>query len=185
MVYDKPVEGITVCLRSIKESDAEISFKMRTDPQKAKFVHPVKGTVENQREYIRKQRQIPGDFLFMIEDLQGNPIGMKGVYNYCPEKKEVETGRFIGYGSQVQNIEALKLSFDFAFDVLKVERVVMSALENNTVMLGIQKKFGVEFTYTDRYEGLEFDNIHSVLTKENYKKTKGKVEALIKRFADR
>ena len=42
MVYDKPVEGITVCLRSIKESDAEISFKMRTDPQKAKFVHPVK-----------------------------------------------------------------------------------------------------------------------------------------------
>ena len=61
----------------------------------------------------------------------------------------------------------------------------MSALENNTVMLGIQKKFGVEFTYTDRYEGLEFDNIHSVLTKENYEKTKGKVEALIKRFADR
>ena len=185
MVYEGVIEGKTVRLRSIEEKDAEVSFRMRTDPEKAKFVHPVHGTVEDQRNYIIKQRSTPGDYLFMIEDLQGNPIGMKGVYNFDEEKNEIETGRFIGYGSQVQNIEALMLSFDFAFDVLKVDRIVMSALENNHVMLGIQKRFGVEFTYRDRYEGLEYDNLHSVLTREAYAITRPKVVGLIDRFANR
>ena len=107
------------------------------------------------------------------------------MYDFNSEKNQIETGRFIGYGSQVQNIEALMLSFDFAFDILKVDKVVMSALENNNVMLGIQKKFGVEFTYRDRYEGIDYDNLHSVLTKEAYAKSKPKVEALINRFANR
>ena len=85
----------------------------------------------------------------------------------------------------MQNIEALMLSFDFAFDIMKVDRIVMSALENNNVMLGIQKRFGVEFTYRDRYEGLEYDNLHSVLTREAYAISRPKVEALISRFANR
>ena len=185
MVYEGVIEGKTVRLRSVEERDAEVTFKMRHDPEKARFVRPSQGTVEGQREYIRKQRETPGDYLFIIEDLQGNPIGMKGVYDFNSEKNQIETGRFIGYGSQVQNIEALMLSVDFAFDILKVDKVVMSALENNNVMLGIQKKFGVEFTYRDRYEGIDYDNLHSVLTKEAYAKSKPKVEALINRFANR
>lgn len=185
MVYAGIIEGKTVRLRSIEERDAEVTFKMRSDPEKAKYVHPAKGNVEDQRKYIRKQRETPGDYLFIIEDLNGSPIGMKGVYNYNKERNEVETGRFIGYGSQVQNIEALMLSFDFAFDIMEVDRIVMSALENNNVMLGIQKRFGVEFTYRDRYEGLEYDNLHSVLTREAYAISRPKVEALISRFANR
>lgn len=185
MIYDGIIQGKTVRLRSIEENDAEVTYRMRTDPEKAQYVHPVKGTVEDQRNYIRKQRETPDDYLFVIEDLQGNPIGMKGVYNYNREKNEIETGRFIGYGSQVQNIEALKLGFDFAFDILNVDRVVMSALENNSVMLSIQKRFGVEFTYRDRYEGLEYDNIHSVLDRKVYAEVKPKIEALISRFAGR
>lgn len=185
MVYDQIIQGKTVRLRSIEERDALVTYKMRTDPEKARFVHPVNGTVEDQRKYIIKQRETPNDYLFVIEDLNGKPIGMKGVYNLDLEKNEVETGRFIGYGSQIQNIEALKLSFDFAFDVLGVSNVVMSALENNHTMLSIQKRFGVEFTYKDRYEGLDFDNVHSVLSLEAYKVSKPKVEALIDRFANR
>ena len=185
MVYEGVIKGKTVRLRSVEENDAEVTFKMRSDPEKSKYIHPMKGTVEDQRNFIRKQRDLPGDYLFLIEDLHGNPIGMKGVYNFNQEKNEVETGRFIGFGTQVQNIEALMLSFDFAFDVLKVDRIVMSALENNSMMLGIQKKFGVEFTYRDRYEGLEYDNLHSVLTKEAYSTSRPKVDALITRFAER
>ena len=185
MVYDIIIRGLTVQLRQIEESDADLTFKWRTDPEKSRFVRPVKGTVDDQLNFIKWQRKEPDDYLFIIEDLKGNPIGMKGVYNFNHEKNEVETGRFIGYGSPVQNIEALKLSFDFAFDVLNVDHVVMSALENNDVMLGIQKRFGVVFTYRDRYEGLDYDNLHSVLTREAYAVSKPKVEALIKRFANR
>lgn len=185
MVYTEIIQGKTVRLRSIEEADAELTFKWRTDPEKSRFVRPVKGTVEDQLNFIKWQRNEPDDYLFIIEDLNDHPIGMKGVYNFDHVKNEVETGRFIGYGSQVQNIEALKLSFDFAFDVLNVDHVVMSALENNDVMLGIQRRFGVVFTFRDRYEGLDYDNLHSVLTREAYAVSKPKVEVLINRFANR
>ncbi len=185
MLISGYINGKTVRLRSVTEDDADITYKMRHDPEKAQFVRPSKGTVEEQRDYIKKQISTPGDYLFLIEDLQGTPIGMKGVYNYNPAKNEVETGRFLGFGSQIQNIEALMLSFDFAFGYLNVDRVVMSALENNSMMLGIQKRFGVEFTYRDRYEGVDYDNLHSVLTKEAYSISRPKVEALINRFANR
>ena len=87
-----------------------------------------KRQVEEQRNYIKRQMKLEGDYLFIVEDLKRNSIGMKGVYNYNPVAKTVETGRFLSYGSQVQNIEALKLSFDFAFDVLGVEKIVMLSL---------------------------------------------------------
>ena len=185
MVYDGIIQGLTVRMRSIEESDAEVSFKMRTDPQKSQFLHKDKGTVEDQRKYIAWQRKALGDYYFVIEDLAGNPIGLKGLSDYDPEKKQVETGRFISFGSQVQNIEALKLGFDFAFDVLRVDRVTMNALENNEKMLSLQKRFGVEFTHRFHEEGMEYDNICSVLTKEAYAITKPKIETLIERFAKR
>jgi RimJ/RimL family protein N-acetyltransferase len=185
VVYDGVIEGMTVHLRSVEELDAEVTFKMRLDPEKSRFIHRIKGTVEDQRNYIRRQREIPGDYIFLVEDLEGNPIGMKGVYKYDPEKKTVETGRFIGFGSQVQNIEALKLSFDFAFKELGVNEIIMSALENNTVMLGIQKRFGVEFTYREPCKGMDSDSLYSKLTKEAYEVSKPKIELLIQRFAGR
>lgn len=185
MVYDKTIEGLTVYLRAVEESDAEVTFRMRSDPEKSRFLHRATGTVEDQRNFILAQRERPGDYLFLVEDLQGKPIGMKGLYNYDPENNVVESGRFIGYGSQVQNIEALKLSFDFAFDVLQVHEIVMSALENNEVMLGIQKRFSVQFTYRERGEGMDCDSLYSVLTPEAYAISKPKVEALIRRFAGR
>ena len=185
MVYNKTIEGLTVRLRAVEESDAEVTFRMRSDPEKSRFIHRPSGTVEDQRNFIRMQREKPGDYLFLIEDLRGKPIGMKGLYNYDPEDNVVESGRFIGYGSQVQNMEALKLSFDFAFDVLQVREIVMSALENNVVMLGIQKRFGVRFTHRVREEGMDSDNLYSVLTPEAYAVSRTKVEALICRFAER
>lgn len=185
MIYDGIIEGLTVRLRSVEPDDAEITFQMRSDPEKSRFIHHATGTAEDQRNFIRAQREKPGDYLFLIEDLQGKPIGMKGLYNYDPENKVIESGRFIGYGSQVQNMEALKLSLDFAFDVLQVHEIVMSALENNEVMLGIQKRFGVRFTHRERGEGMDYDSLYSVLTPEAYVISKPKVETLIRRFAGR
>lgn len=185
MVYERPIVGYTVRLRPVEESDAEITYKMRSDPDKTKFVHRSTGSVLDQLNYIQKQRVLPGDYLFIVEDFDGNPIGMKGVYNFNEKERTCETGRFIGYGSQIQNIEALKLSFDFAFEILKVEQIYMAALEENSIMLSIQKRFGVEYIGRELVEDIGQYNICSVLTKEAYAETKVKVEALIKRFANR
>lgn len=185
MIYDGYIYGLTVRLRSIEESDADVSFRMRSDPEKSRYLHQIEGGTESQLEFIRCQRSKEGDYLFMIEDLQGKPIGMKGIYNFNHNKNEIESGRFLSYGSQVQNIEAMKLGFDFAFDYLGADRVIMSALENNPSMLGIQKRFGAVFTHRHYEEELGCDSIYSVLTKESYSLSKTKAEQLIARFAGR
>lgn len=185
MVYDKVLEGRTVRLRSIEERDAEASYRMRIDPEKSRYIHQDKGTVEDQRRYILAQREKPGDYYFIVEDLQGVPIGLKAICDYDAEKKTAESGRFIGCGSQIQNMEALMMGFDFAFNVLKVKRVIMSALEGNTWMLGIQKKFGAKYTHRHHEEGMPYDNLYSMLTAEDYASTRPKIEGLIDRFAER
>lgn len=185
MVFGEVIQGKTVRLRSIEERDAEATFKMRSDPEKSKFIHPAKGTVEDQRQFIRKQRETPGDYLFVIEDLEGNPIGMKGLYNYNAEEKSIESGRFMGFGSQVQNIEALMLSIDLAFDKLGVNTIYMAALENNSIMLGIQMKLGTVYTHREKLDDLNTYNVHSYLTRELYAKNRANIMNLVQRFANR
>ena len=186
-VYEGYLIGKIVRLRSIEERDAEVTHKMRMDPDKSRFVRPMQGqgSVEDQRRFIQKQRGTPMDYLFLVEDLFGKPIGMKGVYNFNEKENMVETGRYLGFGNQIQNIESFKMGFDFAFDYLNVDKVIMSALEINTRMLNLQKRFGTEYAFRDRYEELEYDSIYSILTRERYEKTKPEIEKIIDRFANR
>ena len=185
MVYKGILEGRTVRLRSIEEKDAEISHKMRTDPEKSRYIHKDRGSVEEQRKFIAWQRLQPGDYYFIVEDMQKNPIGLKGLVGLDREKNEIESGRFIGFGSYVQNMETLKLGFDFAFDILKVDRITMSALEGNTRMLSIQKRFGAVYTHRHHENGMLYDNLYSVLTRESYSAIKGKIDDIINRFSKR
>lgn len=185
MIYEKKLEGYTVRLRSVREEDAEITYKMRSDPKKSKYIHEIQGGVEAQRRYIHEQRKKEGDYLFLVEDIHGTPVGMKGLYNYDPVKKTIESGRFIGFGNAMENMEALHLSFCFAFHELNVEKIYMSVLEDNKVMYGIQQKLGVR-VYEKKYNK-EFGcaDINSVLSKEVYSLSGAKIEALIKRFSER
>ena len=66
-------------MRTIEEFDAEVTYKMRSDPEKSRYIHRAEGTVEDQRKYIAQQQNKPDDYLFVIEDKSGNAIGMRGV----------------------------------------------------------------------------------------------------------
>ena len=75
-IYSKVLTGKTIRMRAMEESDAEVTFNMRNDPEKTKFLNSPPESVEAQRIYIAKQRKAVDDYYFMIEDLAGNPIGM-------------------------------------------------------------------------------------------------------------
>ena len=54
MIYRDKISGKTVRLRCIEEKDAEITYKMRSDPLKSKYIHAMEGTVEDQKNYIKR-----------------------------------------------------------------------------------------------------------------------------------
>lgn len=185
MRYLKTLEGKTVNLRSIEERDAQATFELRSIPDKTRFIHAATGNVEDQLNYIRNQQKKPGDWLFVIEDKQGAIIGMKGVYGYDSEARTAETGRFLSVGSQIQSVEALMLGFDFAFEVLDVVQVEMSALEENTNMRGMQRRFGAEETYSEYDREFGCKLVHSILTRARFAETRPRIERLVLRFAGR
>ncbi len=185
MIYKSKIYGKTVQLRCIEERDAEITYIMRSDPEKSKYIHAAQGTVEDQRDYIRRIREKPGCFLFVIEDQKENVIGMKGLYHYDPLERWVVSGQFVGCGSQIQNMEALYLSFNFAFDELRVEKILMSVLENNVGMYNIQQKFGAEVCQKRYNEEFQCNSVDSVLTEEAYNKARMQIKVWIERFSQR
>lgn len=183
MVYDKIIEGLTVNLRAVEVDDAEITFSMRSDSEKTKYMHPAYGTVENQMEYIKKQREKDGDYLFVVTDKEGKIIGMRGIYDVSND--HAESGRTIGYGDAFQNMEALILGLDFAFDILGVNKIFMDAAVDNQSVRGIQIQLGAKEYKRDRLPGLEYEYVFSVLDKADYINTKEKIMRLIEMHVQR
>lgn len=180
MVYEKVIQGLTVTLRSVEESDAEVTYQMRMDREKNRYIHPVSGTVEDQRDFILSQRKREGDFLFLVSNLAGKPIGMRGIYNI--RGNEAESGRTIGYGNPYENMEALLLGFDFAFDVLKVENLNMDAMEGNKSICSIQEKVGAERIRSVYDDELDTMLIYSVLYRDVYKRKRSELMKQIERY---
>ena len=56
-IYSKVLTGKTIRMRAMEESDAEVTFNMRNDPEKTKFLNSPPESVEAQRIYIAKQRK--------------------------------------------------------------------------------------------------------------------------------
>ena len=183
MVYFDEIRGLTVYMRSTTPEEAEATYNMRRDKEKTKYMHQVNGTVEDQRAYLERQQDKPGDYLFTVYDLDGNIIGMRGIYNVTNDS--AESGRTIGYGDAFQNMEALILGIDFAFDILGVEKVYMDAAVDNQSVRGIQIQLGAKEYKRSKLDGLEYEYVFSVLSKEDYIESRKKIMALIERHIRR
>lgn len=181
MVYEGIIEGITVNMRSVIPEDAEITYAMRMDQEKVRYMHKISGTVEDQKNYIINQNKKPGDYLFLVVDKLNKPIGMRGIYDV--KEDSAESGRTIGYGNAFQNMEALLLGFDFAFNTLGVSTVLMDAAANNTSVRGIQKKLGA-IEYKKQYlEDLGYEYVFSTLDKETYYEKRKSIHNMIEKYA--
>ena len=113
MVYNGILEGKYVNLRSVEEKDAEFTLSLRQDPILTKYLPKLDITLEQQINWIRKQRVKEGDFYFLVEKKDGERIGVLGVYDV--EGNHAETGRIAIVGTAFESIEAQLLSFVFSF----------------------------------------------------------------------
>ena len=63
MVYSEEIRGLTVYMRSTMPEEAEATYNMRIDKEKTKYMHQVNGTVEDQRAYLERQQDKPGEYI--------------------------------------------------------------------------------------------------------------------------
>lgn len=141
MAITEPILGRYVNLRSSTVEDAEFTRDIRRDPRFVRFLPKIDNTVEQQRDWIRGQREKQGDYFFVVWDKADNRIGTISIYGV--NGVHGESGRLAIRGDNAfQGIEAQILSFRFAFDVLGLECIDAFIYADNEQGIRFNRQFG-------------------------------------------
>lgn len=144
MYIDYTIEGKYVTLRSVKESDAEFIINVRNDPRISKYLPPLNVTVEQQRQWIAKQRADKDSYYFILETPDITPIGTLSIYNIVDDHGE--GGRSCSVGEPFANIEASVLLNDFTFITLGLSYATIWVYEGNQSVIALNEAFGYQWT---------------------------------------
>lgn len=140
MVYEGIIAGQYVDLRSAAEDDAEFTLLLRRDPDVCRGMPRLEHTVEQQREWICRQRMDAESYFFVAWDKQGRRIGTISIYNIAGDAAEM--GRIAMKGNALQTLEAKLLATRFAFYTLGLERSYGYVFADNTRAIKLARLFG-------------------------------------------
>ena len=167
MVLKEPLTGDLVELMTCEIADAEYTLLIRQDPALDGCMPVLDISLEQQIEWIRRQRETEGDYFLVIWDRRSNTrIGTISLYDIHDRTdiesmndsegtigKECEFGRLICRGGHERTLEAMKLILDFGFRVLRVDWITCYAYYGNERAIRLYQEMG--FTKlcddTDRY----------------------------------
>lgn len=140
MVYDKVISGNLVDLKAAEVEDAQFTLAIRQDPQITKYLPRIDITLDQQKQWIKKQREEENGYFFVVWDKQGNRLGTIGIYDINGNMGE--GGRLALYGDSFQKIEAGLLMSEFEFEVLHLDYVVAWVEADNLPAIRWNKWFG-------------------------------------------
>lgn len=119
MYLDRAIEGKYCELRSIEESDAEFTLALRQDPEITQYLPRLDISLEQQKEWIKAQRERPYDYFWVMFDKEGNRFGTAGIYDM--NTNEPKGRSLAAKGNPLQNIEGTYLAYKYMLDVFKVD----------------------------------------------------------------
>lgn len=135
-------------LRPVTMEDAEFIVRLRNQKHAKGFIHDTSLDVDKQREWLKRYFERENEYYWIITTLDGTPYGTVGLYNYDSNTNQIETGRWIkllGYDGNMFSSHVQ--TRDFAFNVLKVDRVVLQVVSTNTQVLKYHKNILREREY--------------------------------------
>lgn len=144
MVYEKVLEGKYVDLKACTEDDAEFTLSLRMDPKLGKYFPKVEHSVNEQKVWIRSQREKDGDYFFVVWNKAGDRIGTIAIYNI--ENGEGEGGRIIIKSKDAFDVfEAQMLLDKFAFDILGLNLMKGFIFSDNKRAIRFSKQVSGKF----------------------------------------
>lgn len=179
MIYKGELKGNFVTLRSVMPKDAEFILKLRQREDISKFLHKVDNSIDKQVEWIKTHQAMDGDYYFLIWDKNYNKrIGTISLYN--KEEMHCEIGRAASIGTVVENIDAIIVTYDFAFKELKYDYLIGTISPENSQVKELDKKFG--FKFNDEVLNIDGMQLQSgKILKEDYYKKRPEIVRLLER----
>lgn len=167
MIYPDCIVGHFSKLRYVKLDDAKQILKLRLDENLNRYINKVDNDVEKQRCWIDYHQKLEGDYYFVIEDINNNLVGTVSIYNIS--ENEGELGRWVSKANSIINLESIILAYDFAFDILKLDKIWMYVIKDNTKVVKFHKVFGSKCLGENLIKYKPFEMIEFCTDKELYK----------------
>jgi RimJ/RimL family protein N-acetyltransferase len=148
----KRLAGKHVNLRLVEIDDAEFIVDLRNNERSRKFLSETSTSVEAQRRWISayKLREARGEeFYYVIELPDGRPVGLIRIYDLTPES--FSGGSWIIEAGHPHHIavETVVLLYDFCFDQLGYQQVLLQVVKENRSVIKFHQRFGAVFDRED------------------------------------
>jgi RimJ/RimL family protein N-acetyltransferase len=171
--HDIHVDGHVFALRPIRMSDAALVVKLRADPARTRFMHPITLTVPAQTAYLTEYLKRADDYYFVIEERSSpRPEGLIGLYNIEQAKRCAEVGRWILRPRSLAAVESLLLLYRVAFDRLGMDSVLALTVTESMQAISFLDSCGLERRGVRARDvnigGHWYDRIEHVLTRTRW-----------------
>jgi [ribosomal protein S5]-alanine N-acetyltransferase len=138
--------GFDVSLREVRASDAPALFALLTSDEVSRFMSPPPSTLEGFERFVAwaQSQRAAGAYMCFAVTLKGfdTPIGLFQIHRFEGDPSTAEWGFAIGspfWGSGVFQ-QGAELVIDFAFNVLKINRLeARTAVHNGRGLRALQK----------------------------------------------
>lgn len=147
--------GEIINMRLISEKDAGFVVSLRNDENLNKYISQTSASIDMQVEWIRdyKSREAKGiEFYFIVENKDGENVGTVRIYDIDHDDKTCIWGSFILSNTRPNgsSYEVIRLSTEFAFKNLSIDKIYLDVRKNNSKAIHIYKKYGfVQYSAND------------------------------------
>ena len=165
MHHSLVAEDFGVRLRPVQMKDAAFIVWLRNQDHVKGRVGDSASDIAGQNKWLETYFERRNDFYFVLETLDGTPLGTNALYEISGQN--AEWGRYIVRPEVRAALSSAILIFDLAFGKLKISELLARCVSTNTKMHSIVKKCGFSQTETRLANqiigGQPVDMIHFVL----------------------
>lgn len=146
------VTGKSLVFRDADPADAEFILGLRTDPRKSRYLSAVSGRLADQQAWLERYQTGSGEAYFVIESLDGQPLGTVRLYDaqgpsFCWGSWILIDGRPSGAA-----VESALMVYAYALDTLGFTAAHFQVQRGNDSVRAFHERFGAVLAHADEHE---------------------------------
>lgn len=171
MRHDVALEGPAFRLRPVSTDDAAAILELRTDPDRARYIHAGAATVEAQTRWLEEYLERPGDLYWAVERRSDGAVeGFVGLYDVVGVT--AEWGRWVLRAGSLAAPESAWLVHEVGFGALDLECLLTRTLAENRPVVAFHERYGAEVLRTipayAEVGGVAYDAVEARMTRAGW-----------------
>ncbi|MFA0557969.1 MULTISPECIES: GNAT family N-acetyltransferase [unclassified Vibrio] len=151
------MRGKTIYIKLATLDDAEFILSLRNNSQLNKHLSRTSADISSQKQWLsdyKKREDAKKEYYFIINRLDGVPIGTVRLYDFLNERNSFCWGSWILNSDKTRTsaIESALLVYEFAFKHLDFENCHFDVRKDNKSVIRFHEKFGAKIVSESEFD---------------------------------